>query len=72
MLDRFMADVRASLGNGTLQCRESASRAAAAAQSRERLRSELEAEKALLAARLDRFTQARSFLDSLALSRCCL
>lgn len=60
VLARFLGDVRASLGNGTLQCAEGAPAAAAAAERQRRLRAELEAQKAVLSVRLDRFLEVRT------------
>ena len=55
VLDRFLVDLKASLGNGTLQCAEDTLAATAVLERRQRLRSELESQKAILTARLHRF-----------------
>ncbi|CAL8463135.1 g2669 [Coccomyxa elongata] len=54
-LDRFLVDIRASLGNGTLQCTEETLAATAVLERQQKLRSELETQNAILSARLQRF-----------------
>ncbi|EIE18278.1 hypothetical protein COCSUDRAFT_60470 [Coccomyxa subellipsoidea C-169] len=54
-LATFMDDIRVSLGNGTLQCGDDASAAAAGIERQQKLRAELETQKTVLTARLERF-----------------
>lgn len=60
VLDRFLVDIRASLGNGTLQCAEEAVAATGVLERQQRLRSELETQNAILTARLHRFQKVGS------------
>ncbi|KAK9907265.1 hypothetical protein WJX75_000230 [Coccomyxa subellipsoidea] len=56
-LGTFLDDIRASLGNGTLQCSEQAVTASAGLERQQKLRAELETQKAVLTARLERFLE---------------
>lgn len=62
VLDRFLVDIRASLGNGTLQCAEEALAATAVLERQQKLRSELETQNAILTARLQRFQKVGTHL----------
>ncbi len=59
-LATFMDDIRVSLGNGTLQCGDDASAAAAGIERQQKLRAELETQKTILTARLERFQKVRA------------
>ena len=63
-LGTFLDDIRASLGNGTLQCSEQAAAASAGLERQQKLRAELETQKAVLTARLERFLEVHKFLLS--------
>ena len=56
-LGMFLEDIRASLGNGTLQCAENASALSAGLEHQNKIHAELETQKAVLTARLERFLE---------------